>query len=234
MDFRAKTRYATVSELERFDERDNVQARNTLEPGSEDYTEFYERHPEWEAKDATTRELSKQIVGNPLDLFFFREQIGEVAQRGVENLVDGPVNANRVELSPERATEKIKGFARMLGADLVRTGPLNPAFIYTNIGKIWHDPARMRGAQITRNHKNAISIAIGLNPASSRPVLFFPRQPRSCESTHNWLPFLSRSRVTSALWVTRHALTSSAITKCSVCLSPSMQEWESWAVMDLC
>jgi len=160
-----KPRYKVVGEMERFDERDNVQARNTLEPGSEDYLEFYAKHPEWESKDAETRELSKKMVGNPLDFFLFLQQIGNLAQRGQEPNVDGPVAPKRLELSAERATEKIKGFARMLGGDLVRTGPLNPAFVYTNVGKSWHDPARPYGTPISCKHKSAISIAVGINPA---------------------------------------------------------------------
>lgn len=166
-------RYKVVGKLKRFDERDNVQARNTLEPGSANYLEFYARHPEWEQMDAVTRELSKKMVGNPLDFLFFLQLIGGVAQRGMEDQVDGPVAPQRFELSAERAAEKIKGFARHLGADLVRIGPLNPAFVYTNIGKTWHDPARKYGDPITLTHQHAISIAIGLNPKliKNGPVL---------------------------------------------------------------
>jgi reductive dehalogenase len=144
-----------------------------MEPGSEAYREFYARHPEWEAKDGEIRELSKKMVGNPLDFLFYIQQIGNLAQRGQEANLDGPVAEKRMELSPERATEKIKGFARMLGAELVRTGPLNPAFVYTNIGKDWHDPRRKHGGPITLTHKNAISIAIGINPERMKngPVL---------------------------------------------------------------
>jgi reductive dehalogenase len=166
-------RYKVVGELERFDERDNVQARNTLEPGSADYLEFYARHPELEARDAVTRELSKKPVGNPLDLPFSFQLLGALVQRGMEGKIDGPVAPQRFELSAERAAEKIKGFARLMGADLVRIGPLNPAFVYTNIGRTWHDPARKYGAPITLAHRNAISIAIGLNPelVKNGPVL---------------------------------------------------------------
>ena len=131
-----------VGELERFDERDNVQSRNQFEPGSADYMEFYARHPEWEYVDAETRELSKKRVGNPLDFLFFLQVVGATSQRGRESEVDGPVASEKFELSPERAAEKIKGFARHLGADLVRIGPLNPAFVYTHVGKTWNDPAR--------------------------------------------------------------------------------------------
>lgn len=168
-----KARYNIVSSLERFDERENVQARNTLEPGSPEYAEFYRRHPEWEKVDGETRELSKRPVGNPLDLPLFFQLIGALIRRGAEDLVDGPVSPEPQALTPARATEKIKGFAHFLGADLVRVGPLNPAFVYTNIGKTWHDPGRPYGAPINLNHKGAISIAIGINPTlvKTGPVL---------------------------------------------------------------
>jgi reductive dehalogenase len=166
-------RNKVVGELERFDERDNVQARNTLEPGSADYMEFYARHPEWEDRDAETRELSGRIAGHPLDVLFFRQLVGGVVQRGREDQVNGPVAPQKFELSPERASEKIKGFARLLGANLVRIGPLNPAFVYTHIGKTWHDPARRYGAPIMLTHQHAISIAVSINPEliKNGPVL---------------------------------------------------------------
>ncbi len=166
-------RYRIVGKLERFDERENVQARNTLVPGTEEYRDFYRAHPDWEERDRETRELSKHPVGNPLDLPFFFQQIGNLARSGAEGLVDGPVSPERRNLSPERATEKIKGFARFLGADLVRVSRLNPAFVYTHVGKTWHDPGRRYGTLITLNHKNAISIAVGIDPAFIKmgPVL---------------------------------------------------------------
>jgi ferredoxin len=158
---------------DRFDERDNVQARNTYEPGSEEYREYYGRHPDLEEKDERTRKLSRVPVGDFLDLHLFFQQIGSLAAGGAESLVDGPVAARRVEVGAERATEKIKGFARLLGADLVRVGPLNPAYVYSHIGKTWHDPARPYGAQISLTHKNAVTVAVGLDPdlMKTGPVL---------------------------------------------------------------
>ncbi len=166
-------RYKVVSNMERFDERENVQARNNLEPGSEDYKRLYQRHPEWEEKDRETRELSKRPVGHPLDLLFFFQQIGNLPRAGAEGLVDGPVSQEKHRLSMERAAEKIKGFAHFLGADLVRVGPLNPAHVYTHIGKTWHDPGRKYGTPINLSHKSAISIAVGIDPSliKAGPVL---------------------------------------------------------------
>ncbi len=173
MNMLAKPRYKVVGEMEPFDERENLQARNTLEPGSEDYKEFYQRHPKWEEKDRATRELSKKPVGHPLDLPFFLQQIGNLARLGAEGIVDGLVSPQRLELSAERATEKMKGFAHFLGADLVRMGSLNPAHVYTHVGKTWHDPGRKYGRPINLSHKNAINIAVGIYPSliKAGPVL---------------------------------------------------------------
>jgi len=60
-----KPRYKIVGDMNRFDERENVQARNTLEPGSNDYEEFYQRHPKWKEKDRVTRELWKKPATGP-------------------------------------------------------------------------------------------------------------------------------------------------------------------------
>ena len=62
----SKARYKLVGDLLPFDERDNVQARNTLEPGTADYLDFYARHPEWRDKDDQIRALPGMgRVGDP-------------------------------------------------------------------------------------------------------------------------------------------------------------------------
>ena len=169
-----KPRYKVVGQRERFDERDNVQSRNTLEPGTPDYEDFYRRHPEWQAKDDAIRALPGMgHVGSPLDLPFLGAQYGFLAGLGMADRVDGPVNPEKQVISPERAAEKVKGFAKHLGADLVRIGPLNPLYVYTNVGKTWHDPARSFGQPIEVAHQHAISMAVGIDPAmiATGPVL---------------------------------------------------------------
>jgi ferredoxin len=156
--------YVQIGELERFDERNNVQSRNTLQAGSEAYREFYARHPEWEARDAEARELSRVRRGDRLDVPLLLQQLGKLAKAGREEHVDGPVAPQKVEISPERAAEKLKGFALHLGAELARCGPLNPAFVYSHVGKTWNDPARSYGAPIRLDHRHALSIAVAIDP----------------------------------------------------------------------
>jgi ferredoxin len=158
-------RYRLVGPLTPFDERDNVQARYGLVPDSDQYRDYYEAHPEHEKDDEEIRALpGVGRVGQPLDLPLLMRQIESIARNSTNGVADGPVAAERQELSPGRAAQKVKGFARHLGADLVRIGPLNPAWVYTNVGKPWGDPTRHFGDPIGLDHKHAVSIAMGIDP----------------------------------------------------------------------
>ena len=159
---------------QRFDERDNVQARDTLVAGTPDYDEYYRRHPERRRRDDATRQLpGLGRVGSELDTPLLGAQVEFLARLGREDVVDGPPAPKPLGLSPVRAAEKVKGFARHLGADLVRIGPLDPANVYTHIGKTWHDPARGWGQPIALDHPHAVSVAVALSPRmlATGPVL---------------------------------------------------------------
>ena len=171
-------RSGVVGARTRYDERDNVQARGTLEPGSADYEAFYARHPEWRRKDDLIRALpGVGRVGSPLDTPMLGTQHDFLARLGMSDMVDGPVAPERRSLSPERAAEKVRGFARHLGADLVRIGPLDPANVYTHVGKTWGDPARSWGQPIEVTHRNAISVAVATQPRHAERSA--PCSPRS-------------------------------------------------------
>ncbi|MBP1628034.1 MAG: putative reductive dehalogenase [Holophagaceae bacterium] len=170
----SKPRYRRVAARDRFDERDNVQARNTYEPGSEVYRSFYATHPEWEGVDQAIRDLpGLGRVGEPLDQLLLAQEMEALLRLSGEDVVDGPVAGVPVPLEPGRASLKIRAFARHLGADQVKIGPLDPANVYSHIGKTWGDPARPWGKPIALSHPFAISLAIGLNPEMIRtgPVL---------------------------------------------------------------
>ena len=159
---------------QRFDERDNVQARDTLIAGTPDYDEYYRRHPERRRRDDATRALpGLGRVGSELDLPLLGTQAGLLARLGREDVVDGPVAAERRPISPARAAEKIRGFAHHLSADLVRIGALDPVNVYTHVGKTWHDPARSWGRPIVLEHPHAVSVAVALSPRmlATGPVL---------------------------------------------------------------
>jgi ferredoxin len=169
------SRCQVVGRITRFDERDNVQARYELEPDSPEWKEYYGMHPEWENRD---REIQKLpgigMVGRPWDLPMLMQEVGLALHYGRDDQVNsGLIAPLKQEINPERAAQKIKGFARHLGADLVRVGPLNPAHVYTHIGKAKYYPDRKRGEPIELNHGHAISLAMGINPdlVKTGPVL---------------------------------------------------------------
>ena len=171
-----KPRYIQVGKTEPFDERDTVQSRYDMDQQlTTEWLEYYERHPEWERYDREMKTLpGLGAVGDPLDLSFFIQEVMQAIHYGREDMVDAPFVAPvPFDISPARAAEKIKGFARHLGADLVRIGPLNPDYVYTHIGKTKFYPDRQRGTPIHLTHKSAVSMAISITPGfiKSGPVL---------------------------------------------------------------
>ena len=68
----SRPRYEVTGEIERFDERDNIQARSLLLPGSEDFIEFYKRYPEWEARDNEIRAVPEFTGKTSTILSFLR------------------------------------------------------------------------------------------------------------------------------------------------------------------
>ena len=83
-----KPKYEIVGELARFDEADNVQARGELEPDSELWRRYYEKHPELERQ---IRALSKfpglGKVGPPQDLSMLAQIMGTIGILGRDEVV---------------------------------------------------------------------------------------------------------------------------------------------------
>ena len=87
-----------------------------------------------------------------------------------------------IELSPEEATERIKGYTLNLGADLVGIAKLNPLWTYSNHGPTSMNPADF-GKEINVNHKYAIVFA---DEMSHGLVSAAPHTPTVIESMGNY------------------------------------------------
>ena len=143
----------------RFDERDNVQGRLELKPDTEAWAEYYENHPQLLDRDIKNQGLHDNPVGHPADNLAGAALMSLLRHLGSEELVDGPVAPEKTEMAPERATEKIKSWAAYLGIDLVRIGPLDPMYVYSNKGRTYgrRGPHEKEvGSPIELTHKNAI------------------------------------------------------------------------------
>jgi len=62
-------------------------------------------------------------------------------------------------MSPEEATERIKGYTLNLGADLVGVCKINPLWIYSHRGEIFYDNWEDWGKPIELNHQYAVVFA---------------------------------------------------------------------------
>lgn len=156
-----------ADEFERYDERNNVQARYELKPETQIWEDFYKDHPNLEGIDLSQKKLPGALgVGSPADIKAWIAMRSLLTQLGQEDMVDGPVETERFEMTPERAAQKVKGFAKHLGAALVRIGPLNPKYVYSHKGRSYlrNGPGEPKvGTPIILPHKHAIVIVEGLN-----------------------------------------------------------------------
>jgi len=134
-----KPTYRIEGPVERFDERDTVFSREALEPGSPEEIEYHSAHPEKkEIDDNLALFIRRKLEGKSR-----KDQLGRAvydafftppAALALPDMVDGDVVEEPVDWDPEEASKRIKEFARLLGADDVRIGPLREEWVYTHKG----------------------------------------------------------------------------------------------------
>lgn len=155
---------------ERVDERDTMFAREEYTPGDGRYARYYSANPEKEEIDKRIRHQPELLA--PGGKFFdpvhstYTEAIFEVIS-GLVRDVDGEVAENREALSPQRATALVKELATKFGADEVGVCELNPAWVYSHVGRGPED----WGQPIDVSHRYAIAFTIEMeyDPVQSAP-----------------------------------------------------------------
>ena len=166
------TKGLIVGEVKRFDERMHVFARNrTLKPGSEQYEAFYKENPEFETGDAARREKGGPM-GHPgrvdrphagpnvaatlasLSLCLWLSSLDKVKPQPHPEC-----KGKKVEMSPEEATIRVKGFAKSRGAVLVGVTEINPLWVFSHKGEIFHENWEDWGRSLETKHKYAIVFA---------------------------------------------------------------------------
>jgi ferredoxin len=158
----AQPKYEVVGQLEKFDEADNVQARAALEPDSALWQRYYKRHPELESQGRSLVKLRKAESPNPAqDDHMFGATFGTIGLMARDEDLDGRPAPEKIVVDPARASRKLKEFVRHLGADLVKIGPLNQAWVYSHVGRASY-PGKEIGPAIDLPHQHAIVFAFGL------------------------------------------------------------------------
>jgi reductive dehalogenase len=162
------TRGRILGEVEKWDERAIVFARNEyLQPGSKEYEEFYEKHPEWEEADAKRRKVGG-LFGATGKLDEPQEAPNRAAwnaslmlafQLGTPDKVELEPQAPSTDLTPEDATQRVKGYAKSVGADLVGVAELDPRWVYSHRGMVEPLSGETWGQPIEVGHRYAIVFA---------------------------------------------------------------------------
>lgn len=158
-----RTSFLVVGDItEKIDERDVMFSREEYLPGSDKHEEYYARRPELKEIDDRVRRLPGLL--EPGGRFYdpvrssYTSSIFEVIEKlGTE--VDGAVNSERIEMDMAAATDLIKEMTHHLGAAEVGIAALNPAFVYSHVGR---GPEKW-GAPIDNKHRFVIVFALEMN-----------------------------------------------------------------------
>ncbi len=193
-------------EVNRFDEREQVFARNrTIRPGSKEYEIFYREHPQYEAYDKQRRKKGGPLgsigaidgkKGGPnveatLACNFVPQAFStpdKVKPKPIFNPMyqskgeESELKVRRYDLSPEEATQRVKGFTLSVGADLVGITEINPLWVYSHKGEIFNENWEDWGKEIVPD-KYAIVFAEEMD---FRMVGAAPHTPTVFESMRNY------------------------------------------------
>jgi len=185
-----------VGQVKRVDERTHVFARNrSLRPGSQEFDLFYREHPEYEEYDTRRREM-----GGPLGHFGTIDSPHE-GPNVAATLASGEIpmylgtaekvrpqshflmKEKKINLTPEEASERVKGYAQNRGADLVGIAELNPLWVYSHRGEIFYENWEDWGREIPVGHQYAVVFAMEM---SFDMVGTGPHTPTAIESMGNY------------------------------------------------
>ncbi len=185
-----------IGDVKRHDEREIVFARNrSIRPSSEQYRLFYKEHPEYEEYDAKRREKGGPL-GHPGTIDTPNEGLNvaaALASLSIPNYLSTPdkvmpethpgLRGKKISLSPEEATQRIKGYTKILGADLVGITEVNTLWIYSHRGEIFYENWEDWGKEIKVEHRFAVVFAVEM---SSEMVGTAPHTPTMIESMRNY------------------------------------------------
>src|SRR4030042_6784901 len=165
--------YQVISKVQRYDQRDHATARVDLVPGSAEYDEYYNRHPErkeWDDENRSRRakQENKWRQVDPIapqlgpSVFYSRRVLG------LPEIVEGKVAARhrvditeKVNADPQEMARIIKSYARYLGALKVRITQLNQDGVYTHYAHPY--TLEPYGKQVEMNYKYILCMAFPQN-----------------------------------------------------------------------
>ncbi len=129
--------YEVVGRIGRFDERDSVFSRESLEHGSVEEAEYYTKNPHLRETDTKIRAFIQRRRGERRASWrtaYYRGTFNPIAYLAFPSCVEGEPLSPQLGASEEQNSDLIKSLGYYLGADIVRIGPLREEWVYTNRG----------------------------------------------------------------------------------------------------
>ena len=147
---------------EQIDEREIIFARARLEPGTTQYKEYYQKHPDQKRPDDDSRKQPGLLSPEArfMDRFHRASAEGSFYLTGsLREAVDGPIAAESIQSTPEELTKTVKKLANYYGALDCGITILKPAHIYSHIGR----GTGKYGDKITLKHPYAIAFTVEMD-----------------------------------------------------------------------
>lgn len=187
-------------DVNRYDEREVIFARNrSLRPGTEQFETFYQEYPEHKAYDDKRRAMGGPMgrigtVDNPnadinnamtFACINMPTYLGDTAKVKPERhpALKEKLKDKKINISPQEATRRVKGYTKRLGASLVGVAELNPLWVYSKRGEIFWENWEDWGRNINMNHKYVIVFAEEMD---FDLVSTAPHTPTNIESMFNY------------------------------------------------
>ncbi len=166
----------------RFDERDVMFSRNTLNEGSEEFDLYYQMRPENKAPDKLFREEPGLLSDGAKyynEIFFNAARASFKTVDMLHPLVEYAAVKNRSKVPEEHLLNFIKKWILKLGASDVGFTPLKPHHIYTHVGR-----GEDYGEEVALTHKYAIAFTVEMDHES---LSYNPKGPVVMESAQQYL-----------------------------------------------
>ncbi len=147
---------------QRVDERDIMFAREEYQPGTEKYEVYYSLRPENKKIDDRIRALPELCAPggryyDPVKSNYAEAIFGTI--RNMTSDVDGDISPEKMNKTPDEFTRIIKDFTLYLGADEVGAAELNPAWIYSHVGR----GPEPWGSPIENNHRYVVAFTLEMD-----------------------------------------------------------------------